>query len=101
MTANLSSFLRFKFAGGKGPVNEEQDLRGFEAGGAGRAAAAAVAAADASAALATQKSYMDTIQVGPGGRGVRHATLGASRVTCHTVCKSPCLQHVIACKVRP
>ncbi|GIL78018.1 hypothetical protein Vretimale_7358 [Volvox reticuliferus] len=32
MTANLSSFLRFKFTGkGNGPLNEEQDLRGFEA----------------------------------------------------------------------
>ncbi|GFR44518.1 hypothetical protein Agub_g5785 [Astrephomene gubernaculifera] len=37
MTANLSSFLRFKFTGkGMAPLNEEQDLRGFEsAGGAG------------------------------------------------------------------
>ncbi len=31
MTANLSSFLRFKFVGGAGRgMNEEQDLRGFE-----------------------------------------------------------------------
>ena len=34
MTANLSSFLRFKFTGkGNGPMSEEQDLRGFEAAG--------------------------------------------------------------------
>lgn len=31
MTANLSSFLRFRFKGGQGqPPNEEQDLRGFD-----------------------------------------------------------------------
>lgn len=38
MTANISSFLRFKFTG-KGPTNEEQDLKGFNdlAGGKGGA----------------------------------------------------------------
>ncbi|GLC40297.1 hypothetical protein PLESTB_001806600 [Pleodorina starrii] len=36
MTANLSSFLRFKFTGkGNGPLSEEQDLRGFESTGSG------------------------------------------------------------------
>ncbi|KXZ47522.1 hypothetical protein GPECTOR_34g681 [Gonium pectorale] len=42
MTANLSSFLRFKFTGkGNGPMNEEQDLRGFESSGPSGGASAA------------------------------------------------------------
>ena len=50
MTANLSSFLRFKY-NNKGQANEEQDLQGFDSA--------------ASAKTALSNKQMGTIQEGP------------------------------------
>lgn len=68
MTANLSSFLRFKFTGkGTGPMSEEQDLRGFETssmsnGGSGGQTNGARGSSVAGDAPGLSK-VMDTIQV--------------------------------------
>jgi hypothetical protein len=78
MTNNLSSFLRFKYSsskGGGGPVNEEQDLGGFD-GGAGPSTTGGSSAAKLAARDAMEKrTGMGTIQEGadeeasPGSRG--------------------------------
>ena len=61
MTANLSSFLRFKYTG-KGPAvaNEEQDLRGFEHGSK---------MSNAGAGMGTIQESHDENSESPQGRG--------------------------------
>ncbi|GIL66762.1 hypothetical protein Vafri_20263 [Volvox africanus] len=67
MTANLSSFLRFKFTGkGNGPLNEEQDLRGFESAAPAGSATSGQVNGGRGASLAGDapglSKVMDTIQ---------------------------------------
>lgn len=94
MTANLSSFLRFKFTG-KG--NEEQDLRGFEStgsmGGAPPGNGNGPTAANGtrgSVAGDPMNKVMDTIQVSglwaPGAELVGIQLLSG---------QIPCLRHVL------
>lgn len=70
MTANLSSFLRFKFTGkGTGLLNDEQDLRGFESSGGGvHSSGGAAGGGRGPASVAGDApglpKVMDTIQVG-------------------------------------
>lgn len=69
MTANLSSFLRFKYSG-KGPanVNEEQDLQGFDAHHGAHAGSHSSASRSVGPAVSMgstkdlDKHYMGTIQ---------------------------------------
>ncbi|KAG2495436.1 hypothetical protein HYH03_006383 [Edaphochlamys debaryana] len=60
MTANLSSFLRFKFTG-KAP-NEEQDLGGFEGSGGGSGNGLAMRGSVPGDAASGVSKVMDTIQ---------------------------------------
>ncbi|KAG1676958.1 hypothetical protein FOA52_014834 [Chlamydomonas sp. UWO 241] len=77
MTANLSSFLRFKYTK-DGPVNEEQDLKGFDA--AALASVAAAKRAETSMGTITE----DDEPGGGKGGGLRAAAAAAAAAVAST-----------------